>query len=443
MALVSAMGYRGRRLQNAFQNGPMSLSSISPARLRLYGTPWNFLAIARDMLAGRFGRGSEVERLEARVASFVGMPHAVAMPTARASIYAAIKALIRPGQAVILCPYTIVDVVNMVICAGAKPVFADTEPDGYNIDPAAVERLLESTPDVGAVMVTHFYGELCAVEEIAAMCRKRGVPLIEDAAQAFGATSNGTRAGAFGDVGIFSFGLYKNINSIYGGMAVLRDGEIAQRIRAEIADWPVQPMGDFLPKLIKAAIVDALTRPLLFKLFAFRLFRFAYLRDVKPIANQLRVDFDPKIKRELPDSYKIRMSPAQARAILRQLDDVDRRTAARIANARRYHDGLEGVSIVRPKLRTDGRSIYTYYCPAVPDRPDFVRFLQLRGRDVAENYHRNCADLDIFAEYRADCPNAQRMSAGLVYLPSYPGLSAEDIDATTRVIRAYFAAKTP
>ncbi|MCM0021116.1 MAG: DegT/DnrJ/EryC1/StrS family aminotransferase [Tagaea sp.] len=420
----------------------MPFSSISPARLRLYGTPWNFVAIARDMLTGRFGAGGEVERLEARVAAFVGLPHAVAMPTARAAIYAAIKALIRPGQAVILSPYTIVDVVNMVICAGGRPVFADNEPDGYNIDPRAVERLLDATPDVGAVMVTHFYGELCAVEEIAAMCRARGVPLIEDAAQAFGAASNGVRAGAFGDVGIYSFGLYKNINAIYGGMAVARDAGIARRIRAEIEAWPVQPAGGFLPKLIKAAIVDALTRPLLFKLFGFRLFRFAYLRDFKPIANQLRVDYDPRIKRSLPDSYKIKMSPAQARAILRQIDGVDARSAARIANARRYHDGLDGVPLVRPKLREDGRSIYTYYCPAVDDRPDFVRFLQLRGRDAAENYHRNCADLDVFAEYRADCPNARRVSARLVYLPSYPGLKAEDIDATTRAIREYFAEKS-
>lgn len=420
----------------------MPFASISPARLRLYGTPWNLLAIARDMLTGRFARGGEVERLESRVAEFVGMPHAVAMPTARASIYAAIKALIRPGQAVVLCPYTIVDVVNMVICAGGRPVFADSEPDGYNIDPRAVERLLDSTPDVGAVMVTHFYGELCAVEEIAAMCRARRVPLIEDAAQAFGAKAGGARAGAFGDVGVFSFGLYKNVNSIYGGMAVIRDGEIARRVRAEIADWPVQPMGDFLPKLAKAAIVDALTRPFLFKLFAFRIFRFAYLRDFKPIANQLRVDFAPEIKRSLPDSYKIRMSPAQARAILRQLDVVDARSATRVANAKRYHEGLEGLPLVRPKLREDGRSIYTYYCPAVPDRPDFVRHLQALGRDAAENYHRNCADLEIFADYAADCPNARRMSARLVYLPSYPGLRADDIDATTRAIRAYFAEKS-
>jgi dTDP-4-amino-4,6-dideoxygalactose transaminase len=416
----------------------MPFDSISPARLRLYGTPWNFATVLRDMLSGRFRRGDDVADLERQVAQFVGMPYAVAMPMARVGIYCAIKALIRPGQAVILCPYTIVDVVNMVLCAGGRPVFADTEPDSYNISPEAVARLLESETDVGAVMVTHFYGELCRVKEIAELCRARGVPMIEDAAQAFGARRDGIRAGAFGDVGIFSFGLYKNINAIYGGMVVARDPAVAERVRATIAQWPVQGMAGFVPKLAKALVIDALTRPLLFKLFAFRLFRFAYLRDVKPIANQLRVDYAPQAKSVLPDSYKIRMSPAQARAIARQLPHVDAKSARRIENARRYHEGLEGLAIVRPPLRIDGSAIYTYYCPAVADRPKFVRFLQLHGRDVAENYHRNCADIDVFAAYRAECPNARRMSEGLVYLPSYPDLTDADIDATTRTIRRYF-----
>jgi perosamine synthetase len=421
----------------------MPFSSISAARLRLYGSPNNFWAMMRDMLVGRFARGREVEQLEAAVADFVAMPHAVAMPMARVGIYCALKALIKPGQAVILSPYTIVDVVNMVLCAGGRPVFADTEKDSYNIAPEAVAAALAAEPDVGAVMVTHFYGDLCKVEAIAELCRARGVPLVEDAAQALGTKRGGVRGGAFGDVGIFSFGLYKNINAVYGGMVVARDREVAARIAKEIADWPVQSVAGFLPKLAKAVIVDALTRPLLFKIFAFRLFRFAYLRDVKAIANQLRVDFAPVAKYELPADYRIRMSPAQARAILRQLPTVDAHAAARMVNAKRYHQGLEGLPLVRPELREDGSSVYTYYCPAIADRPDFVRFLQLHNRDVAENYHRNCADLEIFAAHRNDCPNARRISADLVYLPSYPRLSATEIDRTTSVIRAYFARKAP
>jgi perosamine synthetase len=412
--------------------------AISPARLRLYATPFNIASMLRDTLLGRFNAGKDVEQLEETVASQVGMSHAVAMPMARVAIYCAIKALITPGQVVILSPYTIVDVVNMVLCAGGRPVFADTAPDRYNISAEDVKALLATEENVGAVMVTHFYGELCDVEPIAAMCRERNIPLIEDAAQAFGAHRNGIRSGAFGDVGIYSFGLYKNVNSVYGGMVVARDPKVSANIRQLVSDWPQQSVMDFLPKMFKALVVDLLTRPFLFKLFAFRLFRFAYLNDIGPITNQLRVDVEPEVKSQLPEEYKKRMSPAQARVILRQLGDVEANNRRRIANAERYINGLRGQPLTLPPLRDDGSSIYTYLCVRFDDRRSVVRYLQQQGRDVAENYHRNCADLDIFKPYYRDCPNARRMSEGLVYLPSYPDLSMMEIDKTVAALRDFF-----
>jgi len=412
--------------------------TISPARLRLYATPFNVISMLRDALLGRFHAGKDVERLEQTVAGHVRMPHAVAMPMARVGIYCAIKTLIRPGQVVILSPYTIVDVVNMVLCAGGRPVFADTDPDRYNISAQDVESLLKTEKDVGAVMVTHFYGELCDVEPIAAMCRERGIPLIEDAAQAFGARHNGIFSGAFGDVGIYSFGLYKNVNSVYGGMVVARDPEVAAKIRQLVAEWPQQAPLNFLPKMFKALAVDLLTRPFFFKLFAFRLFRYGYLHNVGPIINQLRVDVEPEAKSILPDDYKRRMSPAQARVILGQLDEVEANNRRRIANAERYITGLQDLQLTLPPMRDDGSSIYTYLCVRFDDRRSVVSHLQQHGRDVAENYHRNCADLDVFKSYFRDCPNARRMSEGLVYLPSYPDLPTTEIDRTVATLRDYF-----
>src|SRR6185503_17787272 len=101
----------------------------------------------------------------------------------------AVKALIKPGRKVILSPYTIADVVNMVVCAGGEPVFADIERETCNVDAAEVERLIDD--QTGAVMVTHFYGLACDIERIAKICKDRNVPLIEDAAQAFGVRVNG------------------------------------------------------------------------------------------------------------------------------------------------------------------------------------------------------------------------------------------------------------
>lgn len=183
-------------------------------RYRLY-TGWrSYLWFLRDRLLGTPGGERQVAVLEAALAERTGLPHAVCTPMCRVGIHLALRGLIRPGSEVILSPYTIADVVNMVIAAGGRPRFADIEGESCNIDPAEVERLIG--PATGAVLVTHLHGLAAPVREIGELCRRHGVPLLEDAAQAFGARIDGAWAGTVGDAGIYSLGTYKNINAWYG-----------------------------------------------------------------------------------------------------------------------------------------------------------------------------------------------------------------------------------
>src|SRR4051794_30154759 len=183
----------------------MNLAGPLP-RLRIYTSLGQYVRVLAETVTGRARRGDEVQALETTVADHVGVRCAVAMPLARVGIYFAVKGLISPGQKVILSPYTIADVVNMVVCAGGIPVFADIERNTCNVDAAEIERLIDDA--TGAVMVTHFYGLACDIERIAQICMAKGVPLIEDAAQAFGVRVNGRPVGTSGAAGIFSFGMY-------------------------------------------------------------------------------------------------------------------------------------------------------------------------------------------------------------------------------------------
>src|SRR3954470_7659793 len=104
------------------------MSLIGPLpRLRIYTKADQYWQVLADMVTGRARSGDSVEKLERAIAALVGGKSAVAMPLARVGIYFAVKALIKPSQKVIMSPYTIADVVNMVICAGGNPVFADIE----------------------------------------------------------------------------------------------------------------------------------------------------------------------------------------------------------------------------------------------------------------------------------------------------------------------------
>src|ERR1051326_370562 len=135
-------------------------------RSRLYTTAANYAGLLSGGLFGT-SRGGAVTALARALADCLAIDHVVAVPQARVGIYLTIKHLMRRGRKVILSPYTIADVVNMVVCAGAVPVFADITADGScNIDPIAVADLLDRERDVGAVMVTHFYGLACDIEPI-------------------------------------------------------------------------------------------------------------------------------------------------------------------------------------------------------------------------------------------------------------------------------------
>jgi perosamine synthetase len=408
-------------------------------RYRLYDDPRTYATIGRELVTGRWQTGGACAELEKSLAS-LGAPHAVLAPRARVAIHLAIKALIQPGQKVVLSPYTIADVVNMVVSAGGVPVFADIERETCNIDPAEIEKLVDA--DTGAVMVTHLHGLACDMDVIPRITGERGIALIEDAAQAFGVRFAGRPVGSFGDAGIFSFGKYKNVNAFLGGVLLTRRADVAEAARSELAQWPLQDAPQLLGEVASGLATDLATWPPLFRSFTFWVFRFAFLQELSLLNKQVSFDDAPVLHRELQAGYRRRMTPLQARLVLRQLARVDEFTRERIERARLYHEGLRDIpELMLPPLRTDFSHMYTYFPVQVDDRNALLRHLMKHGRDVAGQHIKNCADFPAFQEWHRDCPNARKTAASLVLLPTYPRYALGEVEANVRVIREYFGAR--
>jgi dTDP-4-amino-4,6-dideoxygalactose transaminase len=407
-------------------------------RSRLYTTAASYTGL---ISGGVFGTDddSEVAKLESALAALLSVAHVIAVPQARVGIYLTLKHLVRPGQKVVLSPYTITDVVNMVVCAGAIPVFADVAGDGScNIDPEAVADLLDCESNVGAVMVTHFYGLACDIEPLRQACAAAGVPLVEDAAQAFGARVAAGQAGTIGRAGIFSFGLLKNVTGFLGGAVATNDADLAREVRAELETFPITPREVLWKKAAKGGAFDLATFPPVFDAAVYWLFRYAYLHDMEFFANKLDTDADPSAYRTFPQRYAYRMSGAQAAIIRAQLDRSEAQTKERIAKATLYHEGLKDVpELTLPPRREDGSHIYFYYTVLARDRDALARSMTRQYRDVQISHHRNCANLPCFAEYGRPCPNAEAASREALYLPTYPGYRDDQIEANIAAIRRH------
>jgi len=415
-------------------------SMIPPLpRFRMYSRLGDYVRIILESVAGFSKRGPACAEFEDRMAEFTGAQAAICVAKARVGVYLAIRALLkdRPKK-VIMSPYTISDIVNMVVCAGGIPVFADLGEGTCNISAEQVGELIGD--DVGAVLATHLHGLACDIETIAEWCNSHNVPLVEDAAQALGTRVNGQPVGTFGSAGIFSFGAYKNLNTFFGGMLVTDDGTLANEIAGYSSELPQQELGYYIRKVTEAFITDLATHPMLFRTFTFWIFRLAALHDIGILNSQVSYDLSPTLKRSLPETYLRRMRPLQARLGLAKFNRIDEDSRARIERAELYFEGLKGISdLVLPPRRTDFSHTYSYFPIMVPNRERFVRHMMISRRDVAIQHLKNCADMECFAEFRRDCPVARETSRTTVLLPTYPRYSVTEVERTIAATRQYFS----
>jgi dTDP-4-amino-4,6-dideoxygalactose transaminase len=180
--------------------------------------------------------GPHVDAFEREFADTVGVPHAAALSSGTAALHLALRLLgVGPGDAVLCSSFTFAASAFAIRYLGAEPVFIDSDAASWNMDPGLLTEELEACAKRGrmpkAAIVVDLYGQCADYEPLLAACRKHGVPVIEDAAEALGATHRDRLAGSLGDVGVFSFNGNKIITTSSGGMLVSRNSEWIAKAR--------------------------------------------------------------------------------------------------------------------------------------------------------------------------------------------------------------------
>ncbi len=182
------------------------------------------------ILTNALGAGPMVKRFEEEFARFVKAKHAIAVNSGTAALHmAVVSAGIKRGDEVVLPSFTFVAATEAVVMAEAKPVFVDIDPETYNIAPEAVKKIL--TKKTKAVIAVDLYGSPADLKPIREIADQHGLKIIEDAAQAHGATYNGKPVGAYADVTCWSFYASKNMTTGEGGMVTTNDDEVAETLR--------------------------------------------------------------------------------------------------------------------------------------------------------------------------------------------------------------------
>jgi len=407
-------------------------------RQRLYDI--NHTGFAKAVLLGSINTDGEDEStvcgaLKQAFFEYTGVDDVIPLSRGRLAVYFGVKHSITPKRRkVLMSPFTIFDVVNMVLVAGGEPNFVDTEPGSVHVSCRSLEEAIDG--NTGAVIVTHYHSTNREIESIAAMCRAYGVKLIEDCAISLGGRFGGRHVGTFGDCALFSFGLFKFVSAYFGGGMWLRCPETRAAVEAEIATWPRMCARDIAPQFLKGIKLSTLTNTTVFDLLTFPVFRYGYLRNVEFIKKNAQNDPDPFVRKSLALELMRRPSLFQLREVVRQIPLVEGDRRKRVSNACRYYENLIGTNIGGLPDRPD-RSMDCYLnFPITLDgnREWFVAELMKSGFDVSVYYYRNCAEISAFRKYCKYLPNVSRLVRGIVFFPAYPRVTPAYIDRlTTRV----------
>jgi len=334
-----------------------------------------------------FALGPAVAEFEKNVAIYCNSKHAIGVSSGTDALLVSLMAMdVKPGDEVITTPFSFFATAGCVVRIGARPVFVDIDPDSGNIDPAGIEEKI--TEKTRAIIPVHLFGQIAPMKAITKIASQNNLAVIEDAAQAIGASRDGIMAGNFGNCGCFSFYPTKNLGGFGdGGLVTTNTDSLADNIRT-LRDHGQKP-------------------------------RYFY----KVIGGNFRLDG---------------IQGAVLNVKLKYLDDWNEK---RRQNAALYDSLFTGSPVGTPAIDSGNVSIYHQYTVTVPERDELQKYLADNDIGSAVFYPKPLHLQDCFKELgykQGDMPVAERFCNEVLSLPVYPELLPDEIEYVARTVLKYY-----
>ncbi|GHH49141.1 DegT/DnrJ/EryC1/StrS family aminotransferase [Lentzea cavernae] len=344
--------------------------------------------------SGVIAQGPMVKRFEDAFASVAGVPHAVAVNNGTTALVASIQALdLQPGDEVITTPFTFVATLNAILEAGATARFADIDSVDFNIDPEKVSAAVTDRTKV--LMPVHLYGQMADMGRLVPLAQQHGLAIVEDSAQAVGATFEGKPAGSFG-IGCFSLYATKNITTAEGGVITTSDDALADKLRV--------------------------------------------------MRNQgMRARYQYEMA-----GHNYRLTDLHAALGIPQLEKLQQLTDARRRNAEALSKGLDGVTgLTVPAVLPGREHVWHQYTILVGDdapvtRDELAAKLTEKGIGNGIYYPKLVFDYDCYRDnpqvIASDVPVAKKVAEQALSLPVHPKLTEAELETIVSSVREVFGA---
>jgi perosamine synthetase len=342
-------------------------------------------AVLEVLRSGQLACGPKVREFEEKFAEWCHTKYAVSVTSGTTSLHTALLASgIEPGDEVITTPFSFIASANCILHAGARPVFADIEPDYYTIDPKEVEKRI--TGKTRAIIPVHLYGQMCEMEAINRIAQEHNLIIIQDACQAHGASYKSLPIGAYG-TGCYSFYATKNMTTIEGGMVTTNDPKVAERARL--------------------------------------------IRDHGNTGRYNHIAF----------GYNFLTTDLQAAIGLSQLKKVDGWNKKRQQNAAFLSSRLSKIDgIVVPKIREGAEHVFHQYTIRIQDRDNVAQKLREKGVGCGIHYPLPIPHQPFYRGlgYTDQLPITEAVCKEVLSLPVHPSVTQENLEYIVQSIEEIY-----
>lgn len=373
------------------------------------------------------------------ISKYTNLKYIFDMSFCRSAFYFTLMSL-KKGQKkeVLISPYALYPMINMVIYAGCKPIFVDFEKDKMELSLSKIKRKINK--NTLAVLLTNYTGTNSNISFIYKFLKKKKIFLIEDCAIQF--KKNLT---VKSDLKLYSFNLTKNINAINGGIVGTNSKKLSKLLKKNISKYKVIPRSFLVKKITVAVLLKFLISDFIFNILFFHVIKLGYLKNINSFFKFYRPDHNPKLNNHIPEYLKTRMTVSQKEIILQQLIKSDRSFNLRHERAQIYVKELKNVKFLHlPYGETKDSSFLDFIVVCKNNKTKNILFKYLLNKGFETRYYsyRDCSSLKIYKNLIDErFFNSKKIADTVLLLPCHEQYPVKKIKEISKLIKNFSQSK--
>ena len=338
---------------------------------------------------------------------------------------------------VIISPFTIFDLVNIVVSSGCKPIFVDHKKDSFEMDSNKIIKIIKKNKKVSSIIITHYCFNSENLFKLKSICKKHNVKIIQDCAIAVSSKYKKKSITNFSEYSFLSFNLFKFVPALTGGAIITSDIHLYEYANIEQNNFKVFNFAKLFILEIRSILIKILTSRIIFNLVTFHIFRYGEINNIKWIIKFTKNDPNPYLRKQLDNFEKHKLNKFQIYHIKKMFINIEKYRKIRSDNFLKLYNSIKSknVKLINPSKFSEHSFIN--FPILVNNKKKFRDFLFKNNFDSSKYFYRNCNNLKIFKKFKKNCKNLDNFEKQLIFLPIHHKITKEYLEKLTKLINTY------